>query len=52
MSFLFSYFYYLEINECSSDPCVNGGICNNRLNKWECICLPGWQGTTCELGKY
>lgn len=30
-----------EINECASLPCLNGGLCFDRLNAYECRCLPG-----------
>ena len=44
--------YSLDINECESDPCMNGGTCINHLNQFECDCTPGYTGDTCETGEY
>ena len=38
----------MDINECESNPCQNGGICKNFLNNFECVCPPGRAGTKCE----
>lgn len=40
----------LEVNECLSDPCQNGGICEDLFDKYECDCLPGYDGVLCENG--
>ncbi|XP_019619554.1 PREDICTED: fibropellin-1-like [Branchiostoma belcheri] len=37
-----------EINECSSDPCANGGICNDGVDSYTCTCAPGYEGDHCE----
>lgn len=37
-----------DIDECLSQPCKNGGTCNNELDKFSCSCLNGWVGNTCE----
>ena len=47
----------LDINECESAPCQNGGVCENLINNFECRCAGGYTGTKCEtsklkLGKY
>lgn len=49
---LFCHFLYfhLEINECGSDPCQNGGTCQDFLGFYLCECAPGWNGTDCEIG--
>ncbi|XP_052811038.1 neurogenic locus notch homolog protein 2-like isoform X3 [Mya arenaria] len=36
-----------EVNECGSNPCKNGGTCNDMLNGYTCTCLSGFGGTLC-----
>ena len=33
---------------CASNPCQNGGICSEGFISFNCECLPGWTGPTCE----
>ena len=37
-----------EINECQSDPCLNGATCTDQLGAWLCLCVSGFTGTMCE----
>ncbi|XP_072047323.1 uncharacterized protein [Amphiura filiformis] len=38
-----------DINECDSDPCLNGGTCNDGVNAYTCDCYnTGFSGTHCE----
>ncbi|CAH1802350.1 unnamed protein product [Owenia fusiformis] len=37
-----------DIDECQSDPCLNGGNCTDRVNGFTCDCIPGFTGTKCE----
>jgi len=39
----------LDINECSSSPCVNDGTCLNQVNAYQCVCTPSWTGVNCEM---
>ena len=39
----------VEINECLSDPCQNGGTCQNTLGSYTCTCGEVWQGPNCEV---
>ncbi|XP_048394131.1 fibulin-7-like [Stegostoma tigrinum] len=36
-------------NECASNPCVNGGTCVDDVNRFACLCRPGWAGYNCHL---
>ncbi|XP_062902207.1 sushi, nidogen and EGF-like domain-containing protein 1 isoform X1 [Mobula hypostoma] len=37
-----------EINECSSQPCLNGGTCKDEINSFVCECQKAFAGTLCE----
>ncbi|CAH3179804.1 unnamed protein product [Porites evermanni] len=37
-----------HINECSSNPCFNGGTCTDRVNGYICSCRPGYAGARCQ----
>nr|XP_023650447.1 protein crumbs homolog 1 [Paramormyrops kingsleyae] len=39
----------VEINECASHPCVNGGFCLNMINKFYCNCPINFAGETCQI---
>ncbi|XP_052776099.1 neurogenic locus notch homolog protein 3-like isoform X2 [Mya arenaria] len=38
-------------NECTAYPdiCENGGVCQNSIGHFECLCTLGWTGDYCEL---
>ena len=40
-----------DIDECASNPCQNGGTCNDNINSYTCSCIPGYTGNNCEIGK-
>ena len=42
---------FTDINECESEPCLNGGTCANGNNQYTCSCVAGYQGTNCETSK-
>lgn len=37
-----------EVNECSSNPCLHGGICHDGLNSFKCDCPKDTSGEMCE----
>ena len=39
-----------DINECGSNPCQYGATCNDQINQYNCTCVPGYNGTHCEIG--
>ena len=41
---------FIEIQECDSNPCENGGTCNDFVNEFNYTCVPGYEGTMCETG--
>ena len=45
-------YIFVELNECASNPCMNGGVCIDQINAFVCICRQLWEGTRCEIRKY
>ncbi|EDV46242.2 cubilin homolog [Drosophila erecta] len=39
----------LEVNNCASGPCVNGGTCYNTYTGFRCQCRSAFEGTKCEV---
>ena len=46
-----SYCPLLDIGECASDPCQNGGTCIDEINAFTCMCMRGYTGDICETSK-
>lgn len=40
-----------EINECLSQPCLNGGACRDSVGSYHCQCNQGFSGTRCQTGR-
>lgn len=41
-----------DVNECSRNPCQNGGQCVDLLNDFYCNCVDNWKGKTCHSRKF
>ncbi|MBW2995161.1 hypothetical protein KY312_02320 [Candidatus Woesearchaeota archaeon] len=37
-----------NIDECSPNPCMNGGTCTDGVDQYTCTCPVGYTGTHCE----
>ena len=37
-----------DIDECSSNPCKNGGNCTDAVNMYRCECAADFDGDNCE----
>ena len=42
---------FTDINECSSNPCRNGGTCRDGVNSYTCNCVTGYNGVHCQTSK-
>ena len=40
----------LELDECDSDPCLNGAFCVDFPSRFRCECNDGFVGDLCETG--
>ena len=41
---------FVDIDECSSEPCTNGGTCTDGVNAYSCACVAGYSGEDCDIG--
>ncbi|KAK1884112.1 Protein crumbs like 1 [Dissostichus eleginoides] len=39
----------VNIDECESEPCQNGGTCEDQINGYICTCAQGFLGEHCEV---
>ncbi|KAE9538509.1 hypothetical protein AGLY_005608 [Aphis glycines] len=39
----------IDIDECMSTPCLNGGICHDLINGFRCNCTDNYMGAYCQL---
>lgn len=42
----------LDVNECESNPCQNGGVCDDGVDGYVCNCTDGYIGLACETSEY
>ena len=45
-----SYTFHLDIDDCQSNSCLNGGTCTDGINDYTCSCLPGYTARNCGIG--
>ena len=43
---------FSELNECESQPCLNGGVCVDGPGYYNCTCIDGYEGGDCGTGMY
>ena len=41
----------VDVDECITRPCFNGGTCQNLFGSYSCTCKPGFTGKRCENGE-
>ncbi|XP_015399937.1 coagulation factor VII [Panthera tigris] len=42
---------YNDGDQCASNPCQNGGSCEDQLQSYICFCLENFEGRNCETNK-
>ena len=45
----FATFTIIDIDDCSPNPCENGGTCIDEINSYKCECVEGHHGENCHL---
>ena len=43
--------FFLEIDECTEEPCRNGATCQDGFQSYTCYCAEGFAGEQCQIGK-
>ncbi|XP_077580788.1 cadherin EGF LAG seven-pass G-type receptor 2-like [Stigmatopora nigra] len=38
-----------DVDECASEPCMNGGFCLNYVDRFECACELNYSGVHCQM---
>ena len=44
------FYYFQDIDDCSPNPCQNGGTCSDEVNNYTCSCVAGYTGYNCSIG--
>lgn len=42
---------HTDIDDCLPNPCQNNATCTDLVNDYQCNCVSGFNGTTCENSK-
>ena len=51
MSYL-TLIHLLEPNKCLSESCYNNATCIHGNTSYTCICVTGYDGENCDIGKF
>ena len=43
--------YVVDVDECVSSPCQNGGNCTDAVNGYTCVCVEGYTSNNCETSR-
>lgn len=43
-------FCEMDVDECSSNPCASTQVCEDGVNMYTCVCMPGKRGENCDKG--
>ena len=41
---------FTDVDDCSGQPCQNGGTCIDGVNTYTCTCVTGYTGPHCQIG--
>ena len=44
----FDWEFVVDVNECASSPCQNGGVCIDGISRYTCNCPSTYTGTNCQ----
>ena len=45
-------FFLPDIDECSPNPCLNGAVCVDGINRYTCNCVAGYTGVNCQTSRF
>jgi hypothetical protein len=43
--------HFVDVDECASSPCQNGGTCTDDVNGYKCVCVDGYTDNNCERSR-
>ena len=43
---------FIDIDDCTPDPCLNGGSCVDGVNSNSCNCVAGYTDAICSTSKF